>query len=99
MNPLRAASEIGHFLEERGIPYLIIGGLALQYWGEPRLTRDVDLTILVDPDQRLFPERAAPSKANSSKHHPLLPEAGGRTWGRQDAATQGRRTLPSPFAG
>jgi|Deesub1362B_J571_1020462.scaffolds.fasta_scaffold05994_4 predicted nucleotidyltransferase len=47
MNLLQAASEIARFLEERGIPYFIIGGLALQHWGEPRFTRDVDVTVLV----------------------------------------------------
>ena len=47
MNLLRAAAEIARFLEDQGIPYFIIGGLALQHWGEPRLTRDVDITVLV----------------------------------------------------
>ena len=42
MNLLRAAAEVARFLEGRGIPYFIIGGLALQHWGEPRLTRDVE---------------------------------------------------------
>ena len=30
----------------RGWEHCIIGGLAVQRWGEPRLTRDVDLTLL-----------------------------------------------------
>lgn len=29
--------------------YFVIGGLALQHWGEPRLTRDVDITVLAQP--------------------------------------------------
>ena len=47
MNLLKAAFEIARFLEEQGIPYFVIGGLALQHWGEPRFTRDVDITVLV----------------------------------------------------
>ena len=35
------------FLTSRRIPYAIIGGIAVQRWGQPRLTRDVDLTILL----------------------------------------------------
>ncbi len=31
---------------EHGWPFCVIGGLAVQHWGEPRLTRDVDVTIL-----------------------------------------------------
>ena len=51
MNLLRAAAEIARFLEDQGIPYFIIGGLALQHWGEPRLTRDVDITVLVASEE------------------------------------------------
>lgn len=35
------------FLSARGVPYAIIGGIAVQRWGQPRLTRDVDLTVLL----------------------------------------------------
>ena len=31
MNLLRAAAEIARFLEDQGIPYFIIGGLALRW--------------------------------------------------------------------
>lgn len=34
---------------ERGWRFCFIGGLAVLRWGEPRLTRDVDLTILAPP--------------------------------------------------
>ena len=33
-------------LTEMGIPYVVIGGIAVQCWGEPRFTRDVDVTVL-----------------------------------------------------
>jgi len=47
----KAAGDIHRFFSEEGIPYVLIGGLALQMWGEPRFTRDVDVTILVKPDE------------------------------------------------
>lgn len=50
MSLLDAAAAIARFLEELGIPYGIIGGLALQHWGDVRLTRDVDVTVLVPPE-------------------------------------------------
>jgi hypothetical protein len=40
------AAELERFLIERGWRYCFIGGIALQRWGQPRLTNDVDLTIL-----------------------------------------------------
>ena len=41
-----AAIELGSFLERLRFEYCFIGGLAVQRWGEPRLTRDADATVL-----------------------------------------------------
>ena len=47
MNVLFAAAlDIEQFCRERGWRCLIIGGLAVQRWGEPRQMLDVDLTLL-----------------------------------------------------
>lgn len=47
MNPLFvAAAEIQMLCTARGWGFCFIGGLAVLRWGEPRLTRDVDVTIL-----------------------------------------------------
>ena len=43
---IRAAGELQVFCEEEGWRFCFIGGLALQCWGEPRETIDVDLTLL-----------------------------------------------------
>jgi hypothetical protein len=50
-----AAREIQEFLDRAGEKFCFIGAVALQRWGEPRFTRDVDLTLLCD----LGNERAA----------------------------------------
>ena len=41
-----AAREVQEFCLTQAWRFCIIGGLAVQRWGEPRLTRDVDLTLL-----------------------------------------------------
>ncbi|MGA3241646.1 MAG: nucleotidyl transferase AbiEii/AbiGii toxin family protein [Bryobacteraceae bacterium] len=47
MTPLlEAARGLQTFLEERNWRFAIIGGLALLRWGEPRFTRDVDVSLL-----------------------------------------------------
>lgn len=47
MNPIFAAAlEIQAFCRARNWRFCFIGGLAVQRWGEPRLTQDVDLTVL-----------------------------------------------------
>ena len=43
------AWRLDRFFTERGIPYAIIGGFAVQRWDQPRFTRDVDVTILLPP--------------------------------------------------
>ncbi len=43
-------SRLGRILDEGGIPYMIVGGQAVLLYGEPRLTRDVDVTLGVSTD-------------------------------------------------
>ena len=38
-------------LDNRGLPYMIIGGQAVLLYGEPRLTRDIDITLGLDIDR------------------------------------------------
>lgn len=47
MNELtKLALELQEFCEKRQWRYCLIGGLAVQHWGEPRFTKDVDMTLL-----------------------------------------------------
>jgi predicted nucleotidyltransferase len=39
---------IANSLADAGIPYMIIGGQAVLLYGEPRLTKDIDVTLGVD---------------------------------------------------
>lgn len=43
---VKLAAEIQQFLDSKSWKNYLIGGLVLQRWGEPRLTKDVDLTVL-----------------------------------------------------
>lgn len=45
---LQAAKVIQNEAILQGWQFCFIGGLALQRWGEPRFTRDVDLTLLTE---------------------------------------------------
>lgn len=42
----RAAAELQAFFRVQSWEFCFIGGIALQRWGEPRLTVDVDVTLL-----------------------------------------------------
>ncbi len=47
MNELfEAAREVSEFMAERQWKFCLIGGLAVQQWGEPRTTLDADFTLL-----------------------------------------------------
>jgi hypothetical protein len=43
---LEAAKVVQKYLDKHNWHSCIIGGIAGQRWGEPRLTRDVDVTLL-----------------------------------------------------
>lgn len=43
---LEDAGQLQEFLESLGWEFCFIGGLAVLHWGEPRLTRDLDVNVL-----------------------------------------------------
>ncbi|MBI3814842.1 MAG: nucleotidyltransferase [Nitrospinae bacterium] len=44
-------SRIGACLKKYNLPYMIIGGQAVLLYGEPRLTRDIDITLGINIDR------------------------------------------------
>jgi hypothetical protein len=47
-NLFQSILSIQKLLLEAGIPSIVIGGMAVAAWDEPRLTRDVDLKVLLN---------------------------------------------------
>jgi len=47
----RSIRRLQQRLQEADIPSIVIGGVAVALWGEPRVTRDVDLKILLGREQ------------------------------------------------
>jgi Nucleotidyl transferase AbiEii toxin, Type IV TA system len=43
---MAAAAEVEEFCQRQGWRFCLIGGIAVQRWGMPRFTQDVDLTLL-----------------------------------------------------
>ncbi|GAF75408.1 unnamed protein product, partial [marine sediment metagenome] len=43
-------AKLARALDKNNIPYMIIGGQAVLLYGEPRLTRDIDVTLGDDID-------------------------------------------------
>ena len=41
-------SSLGVSLNKHNLPYMIVGGQAVLLYGEPRLTRDIDIALCVD---------------------------------------------------
>ena len=85
MNPiLEAAWEIDRSCTTLGLRFCFIGGLAVLRWGEPRLTRDVDLTIVcaygaeasvIDPLLERFAPRIDDARDFALRHRVLLLQA------------------------
>ncbi|HHS96997.1 MAG TPA: hypothetical protein ENK08_03735 [Chloroflexi bacterium] len=79
-----AAWEIHTILTRLNVPYAVMGGLAVQRWGEPRFTLDVDVTAMLpvdDPTPILrkivahFPPRLADAVEFARRHRVLLVRA------------------------
>jgi len=84
-DPLAAAHEVGQFLAAHKIPYVVIGGLAVQEWGNTRLTVDADLTIsaplegtadLIQLITRQFPSRVSDPQAMAQRTRMILVRTG-----------------------
>jgi hypothetical protein len=82
VNPIFAAAlEVQEFCRARGLRFCFIGGLAVQHWGEPRLTQDVDLTVIsgfgreleyADQFLAAFSPRIPDARAFALRHRVLL---------------------------
>lgn len=49
---LEAVREAQAFLESEDWPFMVIGGLAVQVWGNVRATQDVDISVAIHPQER-----------------------------------------------
>jgi hypothetical protein len=54
-NPFLSIQAIQERLHKAGILTIVIGGIAVSVWGEPRLTRDIDLKVLIGRDEADIP--------------------------------------------
>ncbi len=82
MNDLfEVARQLQEFCDSRGWRSCFIGGLAVQRWGEPRVTRDADLTVLagfgheeriIDPLLEKYAARIQDAREYALRHRVLL---------------------------
>jgi len=84
---VEAAIEVQAVLSRAGIRSCVIGGLAVQRWGEPRATQDVDLSVLAPPGSEprpldlllaAFEPRRPDARSFAMIHRVLLLWAGNR---------------------
>ncbi len=81
-----AASEVQTFCQSQGWRFCFIGGIAVQRWGTPRFTQDIDLTLLtgfgseenfIDPFLRQFAGRRSDTRAFALQRRVLLARTAG----------------------
>lgn len=51
MDELDVLHDVATRLDEAGIPYMLTGSMALNFYAEPRMTRDIDLVLDVQNDE------------------------------------------------
>jgi hypothetical protein len=81
---LQAAAQLQRFCDLKKWSMCFIGGLAVQRWGEPRLTKDADVTLLtgfgnetafIDPLLAAYDARIANAKRFALSNRVLLLES------------------------
>ena len=48
----QAVVDVSSYLQDQGVAHMLIGGLAVSRWNEPRATLDADFSLWVEPQQR-----------------------------------------------
>ena len=49
MNEIDIVRDISRRFEQAGIPYMLTGSMAMNYYAQPRMTRDIDVVIAIGP--------------------------------------------------
>ncbi len=50
-NMLGVLKKLKLLLGREKVPYMLIGGIAVALWGEPRATQDIDIVVLISKDR------------------------------------------------
>jgi hypothetical protein len=50
MNEIDIVRDISRRFEQAHIPYMLTGSMAMNYYAQPRMTRDIDVVIAISPD-------------------------------------------------
>ncbi len=51
MNEIDIVRDISHRFEHAGVPYMLTGSMAMNYYAQPRMTRDIDVVIAIGPEE------------------------------------------------
>jgi hypothetical protein len=50
MNEIDIVRDISQRFEQAGVPYMLTGSMAMNYYAQPRMTRDIDVVIAIGPE-------------------------------------------------
>lgn len=50
MNEIDIVRDVSRRLEQATIPYMLTGSMAMNYYAQPRMTRDIDVVIAIGPE-------------------------------------------------
>ena len=50
MNEIDIVRDISHRFEQASVPYMLTGSMAMNYYAQPRMTRDIDVVIAIAPN-------------------------------------------------
>src|SRR5882762_2064383 len=51
MNEIDIVRDVSHRFEQIGISYMLTGSMAMNYYAQPRMTRDIDVVIAIGQEE------------------------------------------------
>jgi hypothetical protein len=51
MNEIDIVRDISRRFEQADIPYMLTGSMAMNYYAQPRMTRDIDVVVAISRDE------------------------------------------------
>jgi hypothetical protein len=72
MNEIEIVRDISRKFEQATIPFMLTGSMAMNYYAQPRMTRDIDVVVAISPND-VEPHRGAVSTRLLSERRILDP--------------------------
>src|SRR6187401_3070649 len=92
-NELDIVRDVSRRLEQGGLAYMLTGSMAMNYYAQPRMTRDIDLVVALAPQDT---DTVGPSLNAANASLSRISRRGLSARRTSSSPSFGRREIPAP---